>query len=392
MIDGRPVMVLLLAAGAPLVACMAPPDPEAPYGRDAPSAQAARFDQQVGAGAMLATQHVPQNAADRAEAVRAWRSPTVDGSDAVPDRVVELVLGRSELLLNRPDWAPCEAVLQVVPDPTLDQHLYPERWLATHSSGVQCRFGSNGAGTGTVCFGSDRAPHSCDIWYDSRDTLDSGFVPPTDPVGAARYVSMSVGHYNACLRTPEGEVKCIGLGPETAPVAAERFEQVGTASPDLACGRRADGTVRCWGPEAQGELAAPAGTYIDQCVGPFHWCGLTAEGEVRCLGEDLYGETQVPEGPTYAALGCNLESTCVALVGGGVRCYGRHADDVLRPPADLEAQQVVVHTRTACALLRDGAVRCWGDAALSRSPDGVYDPALVSVDELRRQDLLRRWP
>jgi hypothetical protein len=218
--------------------------------------------------------------------------------------------------------------------------------------------------------------------------MDSGHVPPDDPVGPATYTSMSVGHFNACLLTPEGQVKCIGLGPDTTPIADERFVQIGTASPDLACGRRADGTVRCWGPEAQGDLAAPQGTYIDQCVAPFHWCGLTADGRVQCHGENLYGETQVPEGPTYAALGCNLESTCVALVGGGVRCYGRHADTVLRAPPGLEALQVVVHTRTACALLRDGGVRCWGDGALSRSPDGVYGPPLISVTELLEQHVL----
>lgn len=159
-------------------------------------------------------------------------------------------------------------------------------------------------------------------------------------------------------------------------MAAEQFADVATAGPGLACGRREDGAVRCWGAEAQGELRAPEGTYIEQCVSPFHWCGLTAEGRVRCLGEDLFGETAVPEGPVYGAVACALESTCVAEVGGGVQCYGRFAKEVLQPPEGLEAWRLAVSARTACALTRDGGVRCWGDQVINRQPDGDYSPAL----------------
>lgn len=189
--------------------------------------------------------------------------------------------------------------------------------------------------------------------------------------------SLQVGHHSACLLTGAGHPLCFGFGPDHRPVADEVFESLVSTGSELACGLRADGTVRCWGPEAQGELAAPPGRYIEQCAGPFHWCGLTAEGQVRCLGEDLYGETDVPEGPTYGAVACNLESTCVAKVGGGVECYGRYADDVLRPPEGLEAWRVSVNVRHACALLKDGGVRCWGDYDLHRDAQGRWTPPLA---------------
>jgi hypothetical protein len=189
--------------------------------------------------------------------------------------------------------------------------------------------------------------------------------------------SLQVGHNSACLLTEEGHPICYGFGPDHRPVADEVFDSLVSTGPGLACGLRADGTVRCWGREAEGELAAPPGEYIEQCAGPYHWCGLTADGQVRCLGEDLYGETEIPEGPVYGALACNLESTCVAEVGGGVQCYGRFADDVLQPPEGLQAWRLAVNVRNACALLKDGGLQCWGDYDLHRDAAGTWTPALA---------------
>lgn len=189
--------------------------------------------------------------------------------------------------------------------------------------------------------------------------------------------SLQVGHNSACLLTEEGHPICYGFGPDHRPVATEVFESLASTGPGLACGLRADGTVRCWGREAEGELAAPPGQYIEQCAGPYHWCGLTADGRVRCLGEDLYGETEVPEGPVYGALACNLESTCVAEVGGGVACYGRFANDLLRPPEGLQAWRLAVNVRNACALLKDGGLQCWGDYDLHRDANGTWTPELA---------------
>jgi hypothetical protein len=193
-------------------------------------------------------------------------------------------------------------------------------------------------------------------------------IPSPNPRG------LRVGRNNACLLTEEGRALCYWMGPDTTPVAQERFESLETSSPGLVCGLRVDGTVRCWGSEAQGELAAPAGQYIEQCVGAFHWCGLTSDGHVRCVGEDMYGETEIPEGPVYGALACNLESTCVARVGGGVGCYGRFADGVLDPPPGLQAWKLAVNVRHACALLKDGGMQCWGDQPVTLSADGVWNP------------------
>ena len=210
----------------------------------------------------------------------------------------------------------------------------------------------------------------------------------------------------------------------------------GTRSPDAAriatgdgfsCGID-DGRVMCWGSGAYGELgtgnstdhSAPVAVVlgdgrsaIQVVAGDHHACALLADGSVRCWGRNNdgqlgYGKSVTatttnggPDAPGNAsktpaafgvvslgrsaiALSAGGDNTCALLNNGLIRCWGNGAsgedgtghtanvgDD--EKPSDLpsidlgnEAIAIATGGSHSCALLDDGTVRCWGSAAFGQ--------------------------
>jgi alpha-tubulin suppressor-like RCC1 family protein len=59
------------------------------------------------------------------------------------------------------------------------------------------------------------------------------------------------------------------------------------------CGLRADGTVACWGTNANGQSSPPAGAFIQVAAGRFHSCGVKADGLLVCWGDNASGQIDI---------------------------------------------------------------------------------------------------
>jgi len=168
------------------------------------------------------------------------------------------------------------------------------------------------------------------------------------------------------------------------------------------CALLADSTVKCWGRNGQGQLGN--GTVTDSSTpvqvetgfGPLsgvtalagggaHSCALLANGTVRCWGENSEG--QLGDGSTFGkpngiwvtgistaiAISAGWEHSCAVLADGTARCWGANAfGQVGDGTTTRRTTPVTVSGITgavavtagwwhhSCALLGDGMVRCWG--------------------------------
>ena len=151
-----------------------------------------------------------------------------------------------------------------------------------------------------------------------------------------------------------------------------------TAGEQHACALVADGGVYCWGRNDQGQAGVPLSNAflpvpsqvqgvppaIAVRAGRAHTCALIADGTVRCWGRNdqgqLGGGSTSPSSATDAA----APQVTVQASGGGS----------LTGVSALAAGEG--HT---CALLASGAIQCWGDGSLGQLGNGSASSQLSPV-------------
>jgi alpha-tubulin suppressor-like RCC1 family protein len=192
-----------------------------------------------------------------------------------------------------------------------------------------------------------------------------------------------------------------------------------TAGDGHTCALLADGAVRCWGRNDTGQLGNGATLPADGSATPaqpvalgqparavaaggFHTCAILADGSVRCWGADTDGQlgdgapeagssapVAVSLGQPATALTAGTNFTCALLADGSVRCWGNDAMGQLgdggaipgadwmipAPPVALggPAQAITAGAGHVCALL-GGTVRCWGADNAGQLGDGGAIP------------------
>jgi len=191
-------------------------------------------------------------------------------------------------------------------------------------------------------------------------------------------------------------------------------------APQIACGDfhscllAADGTVTCWGRNAEGELGD--GTTVNRStptavVGVAHAtqlalahhasCALLQDGTVTCWGggnawndgkpRDGVAPTPVLGIRDAVAIDAGGLLICAVLRSGAVSCWGDDATlaaSKARPPT-AGAKSVTVAEAHACALMQDGTVRCWGDGDWGGVGDKAYSaPAVRGVTAVTSGDFL----
>jgi alpha-tubulin suppressor-like RCC1 family protein len=252
---------------------------------------------------------------------------------------------------------------------------------------------------------------------------------PSTPVALGQVaVGITAGNTHVCALLADASVRCWGydgsgalgdgppmadtsspssavaLGQGARAIAAEDFDT---------CALLADGTVRCWGDDAQGALgdgppiatttspstAVALGQRARAIAGGFaSACALLDDASVRCWGYDFNGQlgdglpkantdapsTPVALGQGTRAIAAGTYHVCALLADGSVRCWGDDTTGQLgdglplagtaSPAAPVSLGQAATaitagggHT---CALLADGSVRCWGDDTTGQLGDG----------------------
>jgi alpha-tubulin suppressor-like RCC1 family protein len=230
-------------------------------------------------------------------------------------------------------------------------------------------------------------------------------------------VSSKVAAIGLALAAWFGAIDC---GGDAKPATLLSGVAAVAAGGSHACALLTDGTARCWGGDAFGELGDGIQQFAQTGVEPvrvaltgitalaaggYQSCALLADGTVSCWGNNEWGElgsgpralfdstpTPVPglaglvaiaaTGPSREGGEVNDEYTCVLGAGGQPFCWGEDeegdlgdggtADYVLSPvavPGVTGATQLALGGSHACALLADHTASCWGtDLLTSLSP------------------------
>jgi alpha-tubulin suppressor-like RCC1 family protein len=297
----------------------------------------------------------------------------------------------------------------------------------------------------------------------NRDNIGDNEVPaavaPVDLGGAA--VAIAAGGRHTCAVLEDRSVRCWGSGQfgqlgygntnnvgdggrgqNQTPASAGPVDLGGARARAIAAGGShtcvllEDGSVRCWGLGANGQLGYGATSVVVDAssagpvslgagrsataisAGDHHTCAVLDDGAVRCWGfgydgrlghaaQADVGDDETPGSVAPVALGGRAVAisaggshTCAVLEGGAVRCWGAGAAGRLgsaatssvgddETPASLApvnlgsgraALAVQAGQAHTCARLDDGSVRCWGDAGAGRL--GYCDSDDIGDDEL----------
>ena len=248
-------------------------------------------------------------------------------------------------------------------------------------------------------------------------------LPPLTLSGQ-NFIQISAGGRHTCALKKEGRVRCWGqnnrgqLGQppsrlNTTPQLIPQLKGVVqiSAGDSHTCALKKEGRVECWGDNNLGQLGR--GVALDVAhrpspvlglgasqqisAGTTHTCALRRDGTVWCWGDNADGQLgdgsvlshdtprrviALPEPALRVSAGGR--HTCALLRSGSAWCWGNNASGQLgdgtqltRPTPHLVASlhdvvQVAAssHDQT-CALRSDGDVFCWGDPAGSAQLDAA---------------------
>jgi hypothetical protein len=211
-------------------------------------------------------------------------------------------------------------------------------------------------------------------------------TPTLVDFGASQPVALSSGDSHVCALLNGGQVTCWGAGTygalgggdtndRPAPLAPVDFgghaaTKLAASSPGTSsqCAILDDGSLRCWGWNASGNLGVGDTTMrtgptpvdigvgrsvVSVVVGGLHTCALRDDNAVLCWGENGNGEiglgTDIEDqwqpwrpvifsgGRHAVTLGTGPSHTCAALDDGSLQCWGVNGDGQL----GFETQHVV---------------------------------------------------
>jgi len=221
---------------------------------------------------------------------------------------------------------------------------------------------------GVSCWGRNLEGQLGDGSYESSRT-------PVGVTGLAGIQAIATGLLHSCALTSAVGVKCWGLnssgqiGDGTTTHRNLPVDVTGLAEGALAvaagtehtCALTVEGSVKCWGNNAYGQLGdgtyASSSTPVDVvglgnvtalAAGGYHSCALTASGGVRCWGDQYFGElgdgdtgvqTRLADVSGLAsgalALASGGHHTCALVAGGRLKCWGANWSGQLGANANL---------------------------------------------------------
>jgi alpha-tubulin suppressor-like RCC1 family protein len=230
------------------------------------------------------------------------------------------------------------------------------------------------------------------------------------------------GSGHVCARLTDGTVRCWGLSTDgqlgyspssscdipgaTVPCELRPKPVTGlsgvaqiAAGYRASCARMLDGTVRCWGANARGQLGTgttmPSATpvavvgltgVLELAMSGDFACARLSDGSVKCWGENASGQlgyatasgysatpTTVPGVSSVQQIAVGFADTCAVRTDGRVFCWGLNdhgqlgiGDTAKHPSPTLLAftsvSRMALGFHHSCALITGGSVQCWGEA------------------------------
>jgi alpha-tubulin suppressor-like RCC1 family protein len=207
--------------------------------------------------------------------------------------------------------------------------------------------------------------------YDLVPAWASADNPPVPAVSGSSHPVLAVdaGQDYTCATRPDGTVACWGDNAEgKAAPPPGTFTALSATFESRTCGIRTDGTLACWGKlrdEDQSdpwEVTLPSGTFT-AVSDP---CAIRIDGTIACwLG------TNPPPG-TFTALSAAWGSVCAVRTDGTLICWDQHEGWWMPLAGTFTA--VGTGWEHICAIRSDGTVACLGDNtyAQSRALEGTF--------------------
>ncbi len=192
-----------------------------------------------------------------------------------------------------------------------------------------------------------------------------------------------------------------------------------SAGGNHSCAAISDGSLKCWGMNASGELGdgSTASSNVPVCVqgvsdaisvacGRDHACAVLSSGEVMCWGSNDYGQlgngdTAGSPAPVSVLLGGSAQQaaaggmhTCALVSDGSVECwgygkYGQLGDGSTVSwsatpvsallPGGKAALSIAAGGAHTCAVLEDGGAVCWGYNGHGQLGNGTTDSSDIPV-------------
>ena len=179
--------------------------------------------------------------------------------------------------------------------------------------------------------------------------------------------AVSAGWGHSCALRKDGTIACWGGDAQgQADPPAGQYSQVAAGGLHT-CALRTNGTTECWGDNTQRQLNAPSGTFGAVSAGLIHTCALRTDGDLECWGGDAQGQADPPAGQ-YSQVAAGGFHTCGLRTDGTIACWGHNAGGQADPPTG-QFTAVTAGRLHTCGLRADGAIACWGHNA-----DGQADP------------------
>jgi alpha-tubulin suppressor-like RCC1 family protein len=273
-------------------------------------------------------------------------------------------------------------------------------------------------------------------------TLNDSLTPTqTSSLGVGRTaVAISVGGYHTCAILDDGSVSCwgrnnhgqLGDGTQNDRLTPTQTSSLGVGRTAVAisagsyhtCAILDDGSVSCWGNNAEGQLGD--GTQNDRLTptqtssfgvgrtavaisaGTDHTCAMLDNSSVSCWGKNTFGQlgdgtqndrltpTQTSSlgvGRTAVIISAGYYHTCAILDNESVSCWGKGDEGQLGDGTSSGNRLTPTQTsslgvgRTAaaisaglehtCATLDNGSVSCWGRNYVGSLGDGTQTDRLT---------------
>lgn len=265
------------------------------------------------------------------------------------------------------------------------------------------------------CWGYGSSGELGDGAFTYSDGISRSFASavPVRVQGIADARSLALGGGHSCALLASGSIKCWGanrsgqLGRGQAgdsfvpvPVSGITNATAIAAGGNHTCALLAGGTIKCWGSGDYGMLGTGQASWgassvpvdvtgiadaVAIATGTRYTCALLSGGSVKCWGNNDYGQlgsgdltfwtstpTTVPGINGGATIGAGDTHTCVALVGGAVKCWGRNQSGQLgvapnsggttpvTVPGVNNAGAIALGGAHTCAVLAVGTTMCWG--------------------------------
>lgn len=209
----------------------------------------------------------------------------------------------------------------------------PDGLFKEISSGSQHSCAIRQDGT-VVCWGDNRngqlTPASDEALHDTDAGREDPSEQENEETNDNTYIQISAATTYTCGLKPDGTIRCWGSnadGRSTPP--SGNFSQMSSGY-NHSCALE-DGSVHCWGGNYDGQLEVPSGSFTQVSSGDFYSCGIVTTGTVRCWGRNFRGQASAHAG-SFIQVSAGSEHTCGLTDEGAVRCWGENRDGRCTPP------------------------------------------------------------